>query len=170
VIHVTFVGCMTGSKNFLPSEPIFSPQDFSQRCRLIWVSPQLPARALARLRKQRDRTGNVGGAEKIVFDLVVLERNGEIAVDGDCGCRRAAQPEDSAIARVGEYKARNQYYNDPYQPTLDQVSAFLSSSSPNLCALCGCVRGDFFLRKKPLIILPSVYSNWRTAITDGLPL
>jgi hypothetical protein len=34
----------------------------------------------------------------------------------------------------------------------------------NLRALSRHVQGGFFLRKKPLGILPSVYSNWRTAI------
>jgi hypothetical protein len=32
------------------------------------------------------------------------------------------------------------------------------------------VQGGFFLRKKPLIIVLSVYSNWRTAIKPGISL
>jgi hypothetical protein len=35
----------------------------------------------------------------------------------------------------------------------------------NSCALVSSVQGGF-LRKKPLIIVHSVYSNWRTAITS----
>jgi len=35
----------------------------------------------------------------------------------------------------------------------------------NSCALFSSVQGGF-LRKKPLIIVHSVYSNWRTAITS----
>jgi cytochrome c oxidase assembly factor CtaG len=35
---------------------------------------------------------------------------------------------------------------------------------PNSRALSGGVQGGFFLRKKSLDIVPSVYSNWRTAI------
>jgi len=34
----------------------------------------------------------------------------------------------------------------------------------NSCALLSCVQGGSFLRKKPLIIVLSVYSNWRTPI------
>jgi hypothetical protein len=37
----------------------------------------------------------------------------------------------------------------------------------NSCALSGSVQGGFFLRKKPLDIVPSVYSSWRTAINAG---
>jgi predicted nucleic acid-binding protein len=59
------------------------------------------------------------------------------------------------IATLPESKRRNQL-----QQWLEQFS--------NSCALFSCVRGGFFLRKKPLIILLSVYSNWRTAITETL--
>jgi hypothetical protein len=37
---------------------------------------------------------------------------------------------------------------------------------PNSRVLSGDVQGGSFLRKKPLDIVPSVYSNWRIAICD----
>ena len=44
-----------------------------------------------------------------------------------------------------------------------RITAELEQFS-NSCALFSCVQGGSFLRKKPLIIVLSVCSNWRTAI------
>jgi hypothetical protein len=37
----------------------------------------------------------------------------------------------------------------------------------NRCSPIETVQGDFFLRKKPLAAVASVYSNWRTAIVSS---
>ena len=47
--------------------------------------------------------------------------------------------------------------------TQDYFNKLLEQFS-NSCALLSSVQGGFFLRKKPLIIVLSVYSNWRTPI------
>ena len=47
--------------------------------------------------------------------------------------------------------------------TQDYFNKLLEQFSHS-CALFSSVQGGFFLRKKPLIIVLSVYSNWRTAI------
>jgi len=49
----------------------------------------------------------------------------------------------------------------PSRPACEELEQFSNS-----CALFSCVQGGFFLRKKPLIIVLSVYSNWRTAIAQ----
>jgi hypothetical protein len=49
------------------------------------MAPQIPARALARLREQSDGAGDLRGAEIVILDLVSLERNGQVAIDGDSG-------------------------------------------------------------------------------------
>jgi len=46
--------------------------------------------------------------------------------------------------------------------TQDYFNKLLEQFS-NSCALFSCVQGGSFLRKRPLIIVLSVYSNWRTA-------
>jgi len=48
--------------------------------------------------------------------------------------------------------------------TQDYFNKLLEQFS-NSCGLFSCVQGGSFLREKPPIILLSVYSNWRTAIT-----
>lgn len=45
------------------------------------------------------------------------------------------------------------------QPTPHPLERFSNSR-----ALSGDVQGGLFFRKKPLDIVPSMYSNWRTAI------
>ena len=49
--------------------------------------------------------------------------------------------------------------------TQDYFNKLLEPFS-NSCALFGSVQGGFFSRKKPLIMVLSVYSNWRTAIVE----
>ena len=51
--------------------------------------------------------------------------------------------------------------------TQDYFNKLLEQFS-NSCALLSCVQGGFFLREKPLIIVLSVCSNWRTAMMPEL--
>ena len=60
-------------------------QPMSEACVLIRVSAELPAGALAALRKQRLGAGHVGGAEIVVLDFCAFERNGLELADCDFG-------------------------------------------------------------------------------------
>src|SRR5580700_9025753 len=89
----------------------------------------MPARALASLRKERNRAGDVRSADVVVLDLVAFERDGQKSAHRDRGSGRASQFVDSPIAAIEGYKGRHQPDCGPFQPALHAPSAFFQSAS-----------------------------------------
>ena len=61
------------------------------------------------------------------------------------GCSDAAEATNAPEVGINSRNRRLDRFSNPY-------------------ALANSVKGGFFLRKKPFIIVLSVHSNWRTAI------
>src|ERR1039458_9918283 len=116
--------CRLALRCSCPSKYVL-PWKYLESCSLIRVSPQLPAGVLARLREKGHRAGHILGAEIVVLQLIVLERDRLEAVDGNRGLRGAAQPENGPIASIGGHKTRHQHHHPAQQPTLHPVPAFL---------------------------------------------
>jgi hypothetical protein len=78
---------------------------------LVRVSAQVPARVLAGMRKERQGTGHIRGAEIIVFNFGAFEGDALELVDRDLGERRTAEQKEGRIAKIDDDKACQQDQN-----------------------------------------------------------
>ena len=85
---------------------------------LVGIAAETPAGTLTGLGEERLGTGDVGGAEVVVFDFVAFEGDGLVAGDGDGGCGCAAQGVDSPVAGVGADGGDDEGDCDANEPTL----------------------------------------------------